>query len=71
MITKSKITDKTLHKIEKITGIKLTLGKLIWAIREADDISQVIFAKKLNMSKQQLCDIEHNRKTIVCADLFF
>jgi len=49
MSIKSKTTEKTLKSIEKITGGKLTLGKLIWAIRKADDISQVDFAEELNI----------------------
>lgn len=59
----TKITTKTLKEIEKISG-KLTLGKLIRAIRQADDISQVKFAKKLKITRQHLCDIEHERKPI-------
>ena len=63
MTIKSKMTAKTLKELEKITG-KLTLGKLIWAIRDADGISQIELAAKLDISKQHLCDIEHNRKMI-------
>lgn len=64
MSIKSKMTEKTLKDIEKITGSKLTLGKLLWAIREADDISQVDFSGMLKISKQHLCDIEHGRKSV-------
>lgn len=64
MTIKSKMTLKSLKSIEKMLGSKLTLGKLLWAIRMADDLSQIEFAEKLNMSKQHLCDIEHNRKYI-------
>lgn len=64
MSIKSKMTEKTLRDIEKITGTKLTLGKLIWAIRNADEISQVDFADRLNITKQHLCDIEHGRKSV-------
>lgn len=64
MTIKSKMTQKTLAHLEKITGGKLTLGKLIWAIRQADEITQIEFAAKLNISKQHLCDIEHDRKSI-------
>ena len=60
----SKITRKTLGDIEKITGGPLTLGKLLWAIRRSEDKSQVDFAKQLHISKQHLCDIEHERKSI-------
>lgn len=64
MNIKNKTTAETLSTIEKITGCKLTLGKLIWAIRECQEMSQVAFAKKLGISKQHLCAIEHERKGI-------
>lgn len=64
MSINSKTTKRTLKKLEKITGGKLTLGRLIWSIRESEEISQVEFAKKLNISKQHLCDLEHDRKNI-------
>lgn len=64
MTIRSKITEKTLKSLEKMSSVKLTLGKLIWAIRQADEISQIEFAHKLQVSKQHLCDIEHNRKLI-------
>ncbi len=64
MHAKNKVTQKTLMSIEKITGEKLTLGKLLWAIRESEEVNQVDFAEKLDISKEYLCDLEHNRKTI-------
>jgi transcriptional regulator with XRE-family HTH domain len=64
MRIKSKMTEKTLKDIEKITGTKLTLGKLLLAIREADNISQVDFAHKLKITRSHLCDIEHGRKSV-------
>lgn len=62
MIIRSKVTEHTLKSLEKMSGVKLTLGKLIWAIRQADEIPQVEFAHKLEITKQHLCDIEHDRK---------
>ena len=64
MTIKSKITKQTLKALEKLTKTKLTLGKLIWSIRQSDEISQVDFAEKLNISRQHLCDIEHGRKSV-------
>jgi DNA-binding XRE family transcriptional regulator len=64
MNIKNKLTKKTLKNIEKITGGKLTFGKLVWAIRECEDASQVEFADKLEISKQHLCDLEHDRKNV-------
>ncbi len=64
MNIKSTITKNTLNKIEKLSGSKLTLGRLIWAIRQSEELTQVDFADKLGISKQHLCDIEHGRKSI-------
>tara|TARA_R110000824_G_scaffold306841_1_gene494359 strand:+ start:1638 stop:1919 length:282 start_codon:yes stop_codon:yes gene_type:complete len=63
MSTKSEITDNTLKEIEKLTG-PLTLGRLIWSIRVSDEISEEDFAKLLNISKQQLCELEKNEKPV-------
>ncbi len=60
----SKLTQKTLKTLEKLAGTKLTLGKLLLAIRQADEMTQVAFAEKLDISKQHLCDIEHDRKSV-------
>lgn len=64
MSIKSKTTQKTLKKLEKITGAKLTFGTMLWSIRKCDEESQVDFAKKLGISKQHLCDLEHDRKNV-------
>jgi antitoxin HigA-1 len=63
MITKYK-KGSAMKYIENLTGGPLSLGELLEAIRLADDISQVDFAKKLNISKSHLCDIEKGRKTV-------
>lgn len=63
-ISPNKTTTKSLKAIEKITGTKLTLGKLLWAIRQSEELSQVEFAEKLGITKQHLCDLEHQRKFI-------
>jgi transcriptional regulator with XRE-family HTH domain len=64
MSIKSKMTTKTLKEIAKITGGELTLGKLIWSIRECEEMTQVAFAERLGISKQHLCDLEHDRKSV-------
>jgi DNA-binding XRE family transcriptional regulator len=64
MSIKSDITKSTLNEIEKISGTKLSLGRLIWAIRFTEELSQVKFAKKLGITKQHLYDIEHGRKQV-------
>lgn len=64
MTINSKMTQQALNSIEKITGAPLTLGKLLYAIREAEGLTQVQFGRKLGISKQQLCDIERDRKSV-------
>ncbi len=64
MNIENKINSRTIKQIEKITGGKLTLGKLLLSIRECEEMAQVEFAEKLGCSKQHLCDVEHDRKNI-------
>lgn len=65
MNTKSKpSTEKTKQILEEISGRKLTIGSLLWSIRESEEISQAAFAKVLGVSRQYLCDAEHGRKSI-------
>lgn len=42
----------------------MTIGLFLKAIRESDDISQVDFAKKLKISRANLCDLEKERKLV-------
>jgi len=51
------------HYLEKLVG-RLTLGKAIRSIREGEEERQIDFAKRLGVSKQYLCDLEHNRKIV-------
>lgn len=49
--------------LEKTRG-KLTLGSAMRSIRLCEEESQTTFAKKLKVSTQYLCDLEHNRKIV-------
>ena len=62
MTTKLFKTDQSLKFLESVSGKQLTIGNLLWAIREADEIKQIDFAQKLCISRQYLCDLEHNRR---------
>jgi len=62
MSTKKK--SDALQYLEKLTKGPLTLGRLIKAIREGEEMSQVDFAKKLGISRSHLCDIEKDRKSV-------
>lgn len=64
MTAKTNHTLDAIKFLEQLSGSELTLGRLINSIRLGDEISQVEFARKLSISRQQLCDIEHDRKII-------
>jgi transcriptional regulator with XRE-family HTH domain len=46
---------------------EMTFGGLVHSLRMSDEISQVALAKKLEVSKQFLSDVEHNRKDVGIA----
>ena len=54
-------TKSYLEKFEKQYG-RLTFGDALKAWREADELSQTAFAKKLGLSVQNLNDIEKGRR---------
>ncbi len=49
------------------TWRKMTFGGLVRSLRMSDEISQVDLAKKLQVSKQFLSDVENNRKDVGIA----
>jgi transcriptional regulator with XRE-family HTH domain len=61
MSTKKK--SDAMKFLDNLVGV-LTFGALIAAMRQAEEMSQVEFAKKLGISKQHLCDIEKGRKFV-------
>ncbi len=42
----------------------MTLGMFVRAMRESEGVSQSTFARKLKISRANLCDIEKERKNI-------
>jgi len=52
-----------LADLEKKHG-PMTFGGFVRAFREAEEISQVEFSKKLGLSRANLCDIEKDRKSV-------
>lgn len=50
--------------LDKLIGEPETFGGLLEAIRLSDEQSQVDFAKKLKISRSQLCDLEKGRKKV-------
>lgn len=49
--------------LEHLVG-RMSLGKAIRSIRYGEEESQIDFAKRLGISKQYLCDLEHDRKVV-------
>lgn len=56
--------SETRKIFEKLRGGPLTFGRLIESLRLCDEISQVELAKKMNVSKSQICDIEKGRRLV-------
>ena len=63
MSIKTSHTLNALHATEKVWD-KMTFGGLVRSLRTSDEISQVVLAKKIGVSKQFLSDVEHNRKEV-------
>lgn len=60
----TKNMGNALIKLEAISGTELTFGNMLWSIRKCEYITQTNFAKRLGISSQHLCDIEHGRKIV-------
>lgn len=59
--------NAAIKTLEKMRGGPLTFGRMIESIRKCHDISQVELAKKMNISKAHLCDIEKGRRVVTLA----
>lgn len=60
MSTKS----KAMKALEAISGGPLTLGELIWSIREGEEMSMTSFAAELGISRSHLNDVEKGNKPV-------
>ncbi|MDF1760229.1 MAG: helix-turn-helix transcriptional regulator [Coxiellaceae bacterium] len=58
------MTTKTVKTIEKLAGTQLSFGRVLWAIRVSDDLTQEAFAAELGVSKQYLSALENDRKIV-------
>lgn len=56
--------SETMKFLDQLIGEPETFGNLLEALRKCDGISQTAFAKKLSLSRAQLCDIERGRKRV-------
>lgn len=60
MSTKS----KAMKALEGLSGGPLTLGELIWSIREGEEMTMTAFAAELGISRSHLNDIEKGNKPV-------
>lgn len=60
------MSTKKWHDIEDLRKKygPMTVGRFVKAFRMSDEISQTDFAKKLGISRANLCDIEKERKPV-------
>jgi transcriptional regulator with XRE-family HTH domain len=65
-IKKRKQNFSTIEDLEKEFGPR-SVGRVLKAFREADDMSQAEFARRLGISRANLCDIEKGRKQVSAA----
>ncbi len=64
MSTGSRKKSDSSKLLESISGGPVTLGRLLEAIRQGEELTQPEFAKLLGISKSHLNDIEKGRKTV-------
>lgn len=57
-------SEKSLAFLKKLTRKKMSIGNMLWSIRECDELSQADFAKLLGVSRQYLCDVERGRRIV-------
>jgi antitoxin HigA-1 len=50
--------------LESLRGQPLSFGRMIESIRKADEISQAELARRMEVSRAHLCDIEKGRRTV-------
>ena len=50
--------------LEEVAGGPLTFGDFLRSIREGEQMTLAEFAGQLSVSRQNLCDIEHGRRSV-------
>ncbi len=50
--------------LESLRGAPLSFGNMIESIRKADEVTQVELARKMEISRAHLCDIEKGRRAV-------
>jgi antitoxin HigA-1 len=63
-MAKKQASKNAIKLMERLTGGPLTFGKMLQAVREGVEQTLEAFAKRLGVSRQNLCDIEKGRKGV-------
>jgi transcriptional regulator with XRE-family HTH domain len=63
-MAKKQTSKRAIKLMERLTGGPLTFGRMLQAVREGDELTLEAFAKRLGVSRQNLCDIEKGRKGV-------
>jgi transcriptional regulator with XRE-family HTH domain len=63
-MTKRAKKSEAMKLMDKLIGEPLTFGSMLRTIRECDEMTLEAFARKLGISRSNLCDIEHGRKGV-------
>jgi transcriptional regulator with XRE-family HTH domain len=61
-MAKKQASSRAIKLMERLTGGPLTFGKMLQAVREGEELTLETFAKRIGVSRQNLCDIEKGRK---------
>jgi transcriptional regulator with XRE-family HTH domain len=56
--------SKTKKYLENLADGPLSIGDLLWSIREGEELSMTDFAEQLGISRSHLNDIEKGRKPV-------
>lgn len=63
-MTTRKQKSKARQALEEARGAEMTFGAMLESLRRCDELSQVEMAKKLGVSRANLCDIEKGRRPV-------
>lgn len=58
------MSKEALNILDEVLDGQPTFGETLSALRKCEELTQVELAKKLGVSKQYLCDVENNRKSV-------
>lgn len=60
----TKIRSDARSFLEHLRGGPLTFGRMLASIRQADEIVQADLARRMGISRANLCDLENGRRSV-------